>query len=188
MYSAAVHGKITYEWHADDTRVHTSDTRMTYEYIRVTHEWHTSTYKWHTSTYEWHTDDIRVTYGWHTSTYEWHTDDIRVHTVLGYLPKLKRDLELAFGAHFQHGFFIQLVNTLSIDKVSTSYLFTRYQTKCVIKFLFTQLMTSLTLRFIFNHPLKKWPREGKWGEVRYTKISKFQNIQISRTKRTFYTK
>ena len=25
--------------------------------------------------------------------------------VLGYLPKLKRDLRLTFGAYFQHGFF-----------------------------------------------------------------------------------
>ena len=29
--------------------------------------------------------------------------------VLGYLPNLKRDLELAFGAHFADGFFIQML-------------------------------------------------------------------------------
>ena len=28
--------------------------------------------------------------------------------VLGYLAKLKRDLELAFGAHFQHDFSIKI--------------------------------------------------------------------------------
>ena len=39
-----VHGKITYEWHTDGTRVYASDIRMTYEYIRVTYGWHTSTY------------------------------------------------------------------------------------------------------------------------------------------------
>ena len=53
--------------------------------------------------------------------------------VLGYLPKLKRGLRLAFGAKF----------TLSMNKVSMSYLFSfsRYQTKCVSKFLFRQLMS-----------------------------------------------
>ena len=29
--------------------------------------------------------------------------------VLGYLPKLEMDLELAFVAHFLHGFFIQML-------------------------------------------------------------------------------
>ena len=29
--------------------------------------------------------------------------------VLGYLPKLKRDLGLAFGAHFQHDFSIKII-------------------------------------------------------------------------------
>ena len=29
--------------------------------------------------------------------------------VLGYLQKLKRGLELALGAHFLHGFFIQML-------------------------------------------------------------------------------
>ena len=29
--------------------------------------------------------------------------------VLGYLPKLKRGLELALGAHFLYGFFIQML-------------------------------------------------------------------------------
>ena len=76
--------------------------------------------------------------------------------VLGYLPKLKRGLGLAFGAHFLFDFSIN--NTLSMDKVSMSYLFSfsRYQTKCVIKFLFRQMMTSQSLRFIFHHSLKHW--------------------------------
>ena len=30
-------------------------------------------------------------------------------TVLGYLPKLKRDLKLAFGAYFVHCYFIQML-------------------------------------------------------------------------------
>ena len=66
--------------------------------------------------------------------------------VLGYLAKLKRDLGLAFGAHFQHDFSIKssLLNTLSMDKVSMSHFisFSRYQTKCVTIFLFRPLMTS----------------------------------------------
>ena len=87
IYDQKAHGKTTYEWHADEVRVHTSDIRLTYEYIRVPYRWHTSTIEWHTHdirvqlsdirmTYEY----IRVTYGWHTSKCEWHTDDIRVHT------------------------------------------------------------------------------------------------------------
>ena len=37
--------------------------------------------------------------------------------VLGYLPKLKRGLALAFGAYSLHDFYIKfsLLNTLSID-------------------------------------------------------------------------
>ena len=57
-----------------------------------------------------------------------------------YLPKLKRNLGLAFGAYFLHDFSIKmfLFHTLSIDKVSISYLFffSKYQTKYVVKFLF----------------------------------------------------
>ena len=70
---------------------------------------------------------------------------------LGYLPKLKRGLGIASGAHPLHDFPIKmfLINTLSMDKVSMSYHFSllRYQTKCVINFLFRQLITSQTLRF-----------------------------------------
>ena len=55
---------------------------------------------------------------------------------LGYLPKLKKGLRLAFGAHFLHDFpqKCSLFNTLSIDKVSMSYLFSflRHQRKCVL--------------------------------------------------------
>ena len=94
--------------------------------------------------------------------------------VLGYLPKLKRDLGLAFGAHFLHNFPIKcsLFNTLSMDKVSISYLFSfpRYQTKCVIKFLFRQLVMSQTLRFILYQPLKQWLTGKKRGQDRNTKI------------------
>ena len=54
--------------------------------------------------------------------------------VLGYLPKLKWGLGLAYGANFQHDFCEKcfLFHTVSTDKVSMSYLFSfsRYQTKC----------------------------------------------------------
>ena len=118
-----VHSKTTYEWHTDDIRVHTSNIRMIYDYIRVTYERHTSTYDWHTGTCEWHIDDTRLE------------------------RKIKLTFEnLFFGAHFLHGFFIQmlLIQYLSVDRVSMSYLFSfsRYQIKRVIKFLFRQLMTS----------------------------------------------
>ena len=55
----------------------------------------------------------------------------------GYSPKSKRGLGLSFGAYFLHDFRIKcaLFNTLTMDKVSMSYLFSRskYETKCVIK-------------------------------------------------------
>ena len=54
-------------------------------------------------------------------------------SVLGYLPKQNRDLGLASSGHFLHDFSIKcyLFNTLSMDKVSMSYLlsFSRYETK-----------------------------------------------------------
>ena len=54
--------------------------------------------------------DLRISTTVHgKTTYQCHKDDIRVHTVLGYLPKLKRGLKLAFGADFLHGFFIQML-------------------------------------------------------------------------------
>ena len=66
--------------------------------------------------------------------------------VLGYLAKLKRGLELAFGAHFLHDFpkKCSVFNTLSMEKVSMSHLisFSRNETQCVIKLLFRQLMKS----------------------------------------------
>ena len=88
--------------------------------------------------------------------------------VLGYLPKLKRCLGLAFGAHFLQDFSIKILST---DKVSLSYLFSlpRYQTKCVIKLL-SQLMMSQTIRFILDQPLKQWLTGRKRGEDRNTKI------------------
>ena len=65
---------------------------------------------------------------------------------LSYLPKSKRDLGLACGANFLRDFSIKcfLFDTLSMDKVSMSYVFfvSRCQTKYVVKVLFRQLMTS----------------------------------------------
>ena len=147
----------TYEWHMDDIRGHTSDIWMIYKYIRVTYGWHTSTYKWHK-------DDMRVTYGWHAVRKKnkvkiflktfWYfsfkisdlwKNSLHSMTVLGYLPKLKRGLELTFGAHFLRGFFHANAPYLipyQLTKFQRHIFFTRYQTKCVIKFLFRQLMTS----------------------------------------------
>ena len=59
--------------------------------------------------------------------------------LLGYLAKLKRDLGLAFGAHFLHDFAIKMLLIVSMSHLIS---FSKYQTKCVIKFLFRQLMTS----------------------------------------------
>ena len=97
--------------------------------------------------------------------------------VLGYLPKLKRGLGLGLRFCIIFQYKCSLFNTLSIDKVSISYLysFTRYQTKCVIKFLFRQLMTSQTLRFIFDQPLKQWLTGRKRWADRNTKSEYLQN-------------
>ena len=57
--------------------------------------------------------------------------------VLGYLPKLKGGLGLAFDAYFLHDFPLKcffLFNTLSTGKVSMPYLFSfpRYQTNVLL--------------------------------------------------------
>ena len=54
--------------------------------------------------------------------------------VLGYLPKSKWGPGLAFGGHFLYEF--SLFNTLSMDKVSMSFLFSFsiYLIKCIITF------------------------------------------------------
>ena len=61
--------------------------------------------------------------------------------VLSYLEKLKRDLGLAFGAHFQHDFSIKMFLTeYSIKGQSlTPYFFLKI---CVIMVLFRPLTTS----------------------------------------------
>ena len=69
----------------------------------------------------------------------------------GYSPKLKKDLRLAFSAHFQHQFSIKMfLDTLSIDKVQCYIFFviSFFQTKCVVKLLFKQFLTSLNLSSI----------------------------------------
>ena len=130
--------RMTYGWHTNTYGWHTNTYEWHTDDIRVTYAWHTSTYEWHTddirTTYEY----IRVARAWHTSTCEWHTDDMRferkikltfsnlfdnpslkisdswknslhVMAVLGYLPKLKMGLGLAFAAHFLHVFLIQML-------------------------------------------------------------------------------
>ena len=60
-------------------------------------------------------------------------------SALGYLAKLKRDLELAFGAHFLHYFFVKMLLihfSISGQSFNVTPFFLRYQTKYVIKFLF----------------------------------------------------
>ena len=50
-------------------------------------------------------------------------DFLHAMVVLGYFPKLKRNLGLAFGAHFLHDFPIKMFlifNNLSMDNISMS--------------------------------------------------------------------
>ena len=96
--------------------------------------------------------------------------------VLGYLPKLKGGLGLAFGAHFLHDFSIKmfLFNTLSTEKVSMSFLFSfpRYQTKCVIKFSFTQFRNYKI--YVASISKAMADREKKRGK---TEIEKFEHLE-----------
>ena len=117
-----------YEWHTDDIRVDTSDIRMTYKYIRVT-------YGWHTSTYELHLNDIRVTYGWHALrkkkklSFLNHFDN---SLLINLFNKIKKGSGINFYCTFSAWFFhtnALYFNALSIDKVSTSYLFYRILNK-----------------------------------------------------------
>ena len=102
-------------------------------------------------------------------------------------------LRIVSGAHFLHDFPIKysLFNTLSIDKVSMSYLFSflRYQTKCVIKFLFKQLMTSQSMRFIFHQPLKQWLTGTKSGKAEIQKFEYLENEKsfLDEIKSIFYS-
>ena len=65
--------------------------------------------------------------------------------VLGLLPTFKKDVRLAFDAHFLDTFSIKKIfDTTSIDQCSIPDLlfFLWYQTICVFKFLFSQFMSS----------------------------------------------
>ena len=117
-----------YKWHTDDIRVDTSDIRMTYKYIWVT-------YGWHTSTYELYLNDIRVTYGWHALRkknkviFLKHFDNSLLIILFN---KIKKGSGINFYCTFSAWFFhtnVLYFNALSIDKVSTSYLFYRILNK-----------------------------------------------------------
>ena len=58
-------------------------------------------------------------------------------TALGYLPKSKKGLEIAFGVHFLHDFTIKMF--FSIIKFQFR---TFFPTQCVIKLLIRLLMMS----------------------------------------------
>ena len=68
--------------------------------------------------------------------------------VLGYLPKLKRGLGLAFGTHFPHVFSVEvsLFNTLSMDKVPMPFLFSfsRYQTNSYLDSWWSRKLSDLS--------------------------------------------
>ena len=93
-------------------------------------------------------------------------------TVLGYLPKLKEGLGLAFGAHFLYDFFHKNVFYLILYQWAKfqCHAFPRYQTIYVIEFIFTQLMMSQTIRFMLDQPLRQWLTGRKKGEDGNTKI------------------
>ena len=103
---------------------------------------------------------------------------------LGYLAKLKRDLGLAFGAHFQHDFSIKMfLFEYSINEQSfnvTLYFFLKISKKCVIMFLFRPLMDVINLKIFLGSACKAIAdREKKRGRRKYT------NLNIWKTKRAF---
>ena len=102
----------------------------------------------------------------------------------GLFPKIKKGSGTSVWCTFSAWFFHKnvLFNTLSVDKVSMSYLFSfpRYQLKYVIKFLFRQLMISQTIRFLLDQPLKQWLTGWKKGEDWNT------NIWISREQKELF--
>ena len=105
-------------------------------------------------------------------------------TAFGYLPKLKRSLGLAFGAHFRHDFFHKNVSYLIL------YLWTKFQ--CHTFFPSQDMKQNVLLSFYldiddvinFKIYLRSSPkamadREKKMGG------QKNQNLDIPRTKRAF---
>ena len=95
--------------------------------------------------------------------------------VLGYLPKLKKDLGLAFGVHFLHDFPItMLFNTLLMDKISILYLFSFpiYQTKC-------EPVDNKLIYLGSTSKAMAADEEKKRGRQKY------KNLNISKSKRAF---
>ena len=90
--------------------------------------------------------------------------------VLGYLAKLKRDLELAFGAYFQHDFSIKMflikyyINGQSFNVTPYFLLLIKEN----MLFSFRPSMTSLTLSFFCKAMADREKKKGK------QKIHKFK--------------
>ena len=105
--------------------------------------------------------------------------------VLGYLPKLKKGLGLAFGAHFLHDSArfqkCFLVNTLSMDKVSISYLFLlRISNKMCYQVLILTIDDVINFKIYLQSSSKAMTdRKKKTGGQKYKKLN------TSETKRAF---
>ena len=92
--------------------------------------------------------------------------------VLGYLEKLKRDLGLPFGAHFQHDFSTKMfLIEHSINGQSfhvTPYFFLIISNKMCCFSL--DRWWHNKLRFFLNQPVKQWLAGRKRGEDKNTQI------------------
>ena len=103
--------------------------------------------------------------------------------VLGYLPKLKRGLGLAFGVHFLHDFpkifpYLLLYEWTKFQ-CHTFFSFSRYQTKCVLS---SYLGIDDVIRFkIYPRTTSKAMTDSEKNRGR----RKYKNLNISRTKRAF---
>ena len=87
---------------------------MTHEYIQVTYERHASAYGRHVvqkknKSFKSFFLFQNIFFKFSFKISDLRKNSLHAMAVLGYLPKLKRDLELAFGAHFLHGFFMQML-------------------------------------------------------------------------------
>ena len=98
--------------------------------------------------------------------------------ILGFLPKLKRDLGLAFGAHFLHTFSIKIFHT-SYSINWQSFIFRpefvlKISNKMFLNSYLDNWWSYIFYNLSLNHLLEQWLTEGKRWQEENTKITKKQ--------------
>ena len=103
--------------------------------------------------------------------------------VLGYLPKLKRSLGLAFGAHVLHVFSakVSLFNTLSMTKFQYHTFFPSQDIKQNVL-----LSSYLAIDDVINFKIYlQTTSKAMTGREKKRQGRKYKNLNISRMKRAF---